>query len=374
MIVKDGGSTLERCLSSVAPLVDRIVLGDTGSTDDTLSIAKKFNATTLSIPWRNDFAHARNQVLAAARCDWILVLDADEMLDPTQARQLLPKLIAAPQAHAYALTRRNYLRAADRVPCRSLPNPGDLPAAAQYPEYLPSRHVRLFRRNPHVFFEHCVHEQITNRLAALGLPTTPAPLLIHHFGSVEGTLESRRQKIALYQRLGLEKIARTPDDFEACFQLGINELYHLNQPTQALTRFHAAAQLRPADARAPLYAGVCLLRLQRLAEARHSLELAQSLGERDPVLFDSLGDLYLQTAEYALALESYRRLTLVTIPSPTAQAKQGAAEIYLGDTTHGLARIRRAIDRAPANAPLQALYTLMQETAQIQQPLAAQQS
>src|SRR5271168_4051990 len=83
MIVKDGAASLKRCLESVAPLVDRILLGDTGSTDDTVPIARSFGAEILSIPWKNDFPLARNWVFEHSRCDWILVLEADEMLDAT---------------------------------------------------------------------------------------------------------------------------------------------------------------------------------------------------------------------------------------------------------------------------------------------------
>src|SRR5580698_9593804 len=108
MIVKDGAASLKRCLESVAPLVDRIVLGDTGSTDDTIAIARSFGAEILSIPWQNDFARARNSVLEQSRCDWILVLDADEMLDAT-AIPLLPQAIARPDIFAYDLWRWNYV-------------------------------------------------------------------------------------------------------------------------------------------------------------------------------------------------------------------------------------------------------------------------
>src|SRR5271168_5401002 len=109
MIVKDGAASLRRCLESVAPLVDRIVLGDTSSTDDTVAIARSFGADILSISWKNDFAHARNSVLQHSRCDWILVLDADEMLDAT-AIPLLPQAIARPDIFAYYLWRWNYVR------------------------------------------------------------------------------------------------------------------------------------------------------------------------------------------------------------------------------------------------------------------------
>jgi tetratricopeptide (TPR) repeat protein len=363
MIVKDGGAALDRCLASVDGVVDRIVVGDTGSSDDSLNIAKRHGAETLSVPWEEDFARARNRVLAEARCDWVLVLDADEMLDREQAQVVLPALMDDPRIHAYGFKRWNYLRPADRIPCRTLANPGLFWAAREYPSYVESTHVRLFRRHPGIFFEHCVHEQVDHVVDALGLRRAVAPLTIHHFGTVETPLEIRRQKVELYQRLGLRKLETRPDDFGACFQLGMSELFHLNLPEEALKRFERAGALRAQDSRAPLYAGICLLRLGRVAEARESLTRAEALGEEDPALYDALGDVFLQTGEYAAALEAFRRLYLFGSVSAIAQAKEGAAEVYLGETEKGLARIRAAVEAAPQSEPLRALYALMEQTA-----------
>ncbi|HAX72271.1 MAG TPA: hypothetical protein DCY20_01970 [Firmicutes bacterium] len=78
MIVKDEERVLKRCLDSVVGLVDEIVIVDTGSTDNTINIAKSFNAIVKPFVWTNDFSEARNYSLSFATCDWILVLDADE--------------------------------------------------------------------------------------------------------------------------------------------------------------------------------------------------------------------------------------------------------------------------------------------------------
>src|SRR5271154_6187248 len=60
MIVRDSAATLRACLESVRGVADEIVIADTGSTDDTLAIAREFGARTIEIPWENDFAGARN--------------------------------------------------------------------------------------------------------------------------------------------------------------------------------------------------------------------------------------------------------------------------------------------------------------------------
>src|SRR5271168_4591252 len=203
MIVKNGAASLRRCLESVACLVDRIVLGDTGSSDDTVAIARSFGAEILSIPWQNDFAHARNAVLDQSRCDWILVLDADEMLDAT-AQTLLPQAIARDDVFAYELRRWNYVATTNSWSGDEggLANPFLVEAARAYPAYVRSRSTRLFRRHPGIRFSRPVHEDVVESVRALGLPLVPAPFVIHHFGQVEDTHQTRKRKNDLYGEIG----------------------------------------------------------------------------------------------------------------------------------------------------------------------------
>ena len=87
MIVKNGERDLPDCLESVRGVVDEIVVADTGSSDASIEIARRRTpgAKVLSIPWENDFAKARNLSLAEVTSDWVLMLDADERLDPGAA-------------------------------------------------------------------------------------------------------------------------------------------------------------------------------------------------------------------------------------------------------------------------------------------------
>lgn len=79
LIVKDEEEVLERCLSSVA-WADEIVVYDTGSTDRTVEIARRFTETVVEGYWDEDFGAARNRALAHATSDWIMVVDADEVM------------------------------------------------------------------------------------------------------------------------------------------------------------------------------------------------------------------------------------------------------------------------------------------------------
>lgn len=80
MIVRDEAAVLARCLASARGVVDEICVVDTGSVDRTPAIAAEWGARVQRIPWPNSFAEARNVSLEMATGEWVLVLDADEVL------------------------------------------------------------------------------------------------------------------------------------------------------------------------------------------------------------------------------------------------------------------------------------------------------
>jgi glycosyltransferase involved in cell wall biosynthesis len=82
LIVRDEADNLPRCLRSVRGLVEDLVVVDTGSQDDTPTIAHRFGARLFDLPWRDDFAYARNYAFAQARADYIWWLDADDVILP----------------------------------------------------------------------------------------------------------------------------------------------------------------------------------------------------------------------------------------------------------------------------------------------------
>ncbi len=80
MIVKNEEKTIARCLDSVADLVDEIIVVDTGSTDNTVEILKKYTDKIYHFEWIDDFAAARNFAFDKATMEYILWLDADDVI------------------------------------------------------------------------------------------------------------------------------------------------------------------------------------------------------------------------------------------------------------------------------------------------------
>ena len=97
MIVKDEEECLGRCLDSVKALADEMIIVDTGSSDRTVEIAESYGAKIYHHPWQGSFSEARNYGLQFATGDWILQLDADEALEPSD----IPAIREAVQSDAY---------------------------------------------------------------------------------------------------------------------------------------------------------------------------------------------------------------------------------------------------------------------------------
>jgi len=80
MIVKNEELTLERCLKSVKDIVDEIIIVDTGSQDKTKDIAYKFTDKVYDFKWCDDFSKARNYSFSKATKEYIMWLDADDVI------------------------------------------------------------------------------------------------------------------------------------------------------------------------------------------------------------------------------------------------------------------------------------------------------
>ena len=89
MIVKNEEKVLARCLDSLRPIADEIIIADTGSTDATKEIAARYTDKIYDFTWVDDFAAARNFVFSKATKEYIYSADADEVLDAENCKKFL---------------------------------------------------------------------------------------------------------------------------------------------------------------------------------------------------------------------------------------------------------------------------------------------
>ena len=105
VITRDAAGQLAECLAS-APFAGEIVVIDSGSSDDTVEIARRCGATVVVQPWLG-FGPQKNFAVARATHDWVLCLDADERITPELGASIRTALATTPEAAAFAVARRN---------------------------------------------------------------------------------------------------------------------------------------------------------------------------------------------------------------------------------------------------------------------------
>jgi hypothetical protein len=222
VIVRNEAAVIDRCLASVAGAVDHTIVVDTGSTDDTAERARAAGAEVVSFPWCNDFAAARNASLDHARGDWVLVLDADEVLTPGSRASLRP-LVAGATTAAFWVVLRN------------TQPPGELVC------FVDTRIVRLFRNHPSYRFRGIIHESIERSILETGALIAASPIVVVHDGytnaSVQGGVDRGTRNLALLQAAA----AREPTDAYWQYQLGAT-YQQLHRPVEARRHLWQALQ------------------------------------------------------------------------------------------------------------------------------------
>lgn len=204
MIVRDEERFLPGCLESVKGLVDEMVIVDTGSTDNTKDIARRYGAQIVDFAWCDDFSAARNESLRHTAGDWVLYLDADERIDEAYHSDIR-KLISSGKADAVLLNLKSKIGTKD---------------GAQY--HLVA-YPRLFRKLKGVRFTGQVHEQVTPSLTEAHARITHSNIIIDHLGYAqddEVILEkARRNRLLL-----LAQIEKRRNYGYALYQLGQTEI------------------------------------------------------------------------------------------------------------------------------------------------------
>lgn len=223
MIVKNEEKYIEDCLKSVDGVVDEIVIVDTGSTDNTIAIAKKFNAKVYTFTWINDFSAARNYALKQCTGSWILYLDADERLKK-ESKNELREIICTSEKTA--------------VFCGVISNDGK-GSTSNIMSY-----VRLFSNHENIKFIGAVHEQIAPSLKENLYKFIYSNIKIIHEG-YEISDEKLNEKAKRNLNILLNDFALEPTGYKA-YHLGVSYVV-LNEFDKAITYFIEAIKDRTLE-------------------------------------------------------------------------------------------------------------------------------
>ncbi len=203
MIVRDNARTIDPCLESIRPVVDDMVVIDTGSRDETPAIARRLGARVYEFPWCDSFSAARNESLRHARGRWVFWMDSDDIIDAANARMLREIITrdADPRIMGYVVS----------VHC---PGPGE------DADVTVVQHVKLFRNFPQLRFEGRIHEQIIPAIRALGGDIAWTDLFVVHSG-YDHSPEGQKRKLERDLRLLHLELEERPDHPFTLFNLAM---------------------------------------------------------------------------------------------------------------------------------------------------------
>ena len=287
MIVRNEEARLGRCLESVRGLVDEIVVVDTGSDDGTVSVAKQHGAKVGFFEWCDDFAAARNASISMAMGDWIMWLDADDVLPPESHAPIRQCLSGSREkAYFFVLDDQGY----ERISCLQL---------------------RLFPNLPEVRFEMPVHEQVAPSLSRLGLEMVQSKIRVLHTGYT--TPEVVAGKKERYLKIMERWVEAHPEDYMERSHVALT-YYSTDRLEEAerAYRFIIEESTCYADRNwvvyttALLFLGRTYMKMGRLEEAKTYLHKAEAV-DRDYILTQlTLAELYAQLGDHTAVLEHAR--------------------------------------------------------------------
>lgn len=217
MITKDEEKFLPSCLQSVKNHVDEMIIADTGSRDNTCNIALEYGAKIFHLNWKDDFSAARNFTLDKAKGDWILFLDADEVLENGELLRPLVKE-ADHDLIGFLFHILNY-------------------SDEKLTQIERSHSLRLFRNTPDLRFFGAIHEQlpIQDKMVAM------TDLVIHHYGylpSITQAKEKSKRNLTILEK----EMKKDPNNPFLYYNLGM-EYTRIHNFEHALSYFKKALEL-----------------------------------------------------------------------------------------------------------------------------------
>ncbi len=246
MIVKNEEKDLPQCLNSVKELVDEIIIVDTGSVDKTKEVASQFTNKIFDFEWVDNFSTARNFSLTKATKDWILILDADEIISKEDFVKI-KSLIEDEDVSAVSLTQRNYTNDPSRENFTF--------TGGDFLGYSDSIIVRLFKSGLDVRFTGRIHEVVEPLLKEKSLSILHSAIPIHHYKENK-SIEDRISKLRMYGDLLKKKVEEEENNPKAYHELGIL-LKMEGKFSDAVQLFARAIELKPEFAEAEYSLGVC---------------------------------------------------------------------------------------------------------------------
>ncbi len=279
MIVRNEQTFLPSALESVKGLADEIIIVDTGSTDRTKDIARSHTSKVYSHRWHNHFSDARNFSISKATQDWILVLDADEVI-AKEDHETIRALTNEKMYVGFSFHQISYLN--DPTFYGYQPLLKKTSYSKDFSGYLSCEVVRLFKRDPRIKFEGAVHETVLPSARAVG-DVKRTSLLIHHYQFAKG-YEIQKQKQLEYLTIYEQHLDQAPDKAKAYRDIGSIAYEFLHDYQKAADAFTKSLDIDQHHLKTYVGLGLSYLQIHQVRKALHIIKQGLSHFPHDPQL------------------------------------------------------------------------------------------
>lgn len=345
IIAKNEEKYIDECLRRLSVYDWEIIVVDTGSTDNTLNIARTYTPNVYHFDWINDFSAARNYSISQSSNDYILVVDCDEYLEKDNTTddliQNLTKKITSTQVGML-----NRLSPA---------------AETSDQNNIVHEHIARFFNRKYVRYEGSIHEQLVS-IKKEDLEFVPIPLNFYHVGY--STMDIKREK-ALRNISMLEKelLAKGADPY-VYFQLG-QSYFGLADYEQALPYFESALSVDVNEQEEYVQTlvesyGYCLLYLKQYSKALELEGIYPIFSKRADFVF-LMGLVYMNNAMFEDAIKEFLNATTIAdyavegVNSYSAYYNTGVIYECMGNTKEAVRYYKKCGDYEPA---VQRIYNI----------------
>jgi glycosyltransferase involved in cell wall biosynthesis len=294
IIVKNNEEIISKCLQSVKELADEIVVVDTGSTDKTKEIAEKFGRV-YDFEWKDDFSAAKNYAISKASNEWILEIDADEIISECDHSKI--KEITEKGKHVgYYLVQRNYTNERGGFGWTSCTD-DSYEESKVASGFVPRKMARLFKNDSRIRNEGKIHDSVVKSIEKIGnLGHTEIP--IHHFGSLNQTKERLRWYIDIEKK-------NLRNDFFQEYQIAI-QLHKLGELGEALEHLMKSLKLNENFYLSWLETAIIIMKKGKISEVRPLLMRSLELKDYG-MTWSQLGIVEAYEGNHEKAIECFER-------------------------------------------------------------------
>ncbi len=338
MIVKNEEKNLENLLPILYKSADEIIIVDTGSNDETIKKAMEYTTNVYNYIWENSFAKARNESLKYATKDYVLWLDADDVITKQDIAKLRFHLMKNPNTAVFVNLVDKKLKVEHRA-----------------------RQLRVFPNHQGIEFRKRVHEQVSFSIEEKGIQYSNSDICIFHFGYSSKELakeKSERNLMLLFYELGEDS-----EDFFTNLEIGktylglgmLKDAMMFTEKCIRLVEEDTKKSINREHAFLPFYTYFTICHSEnKFKEAFTVLERNKERFSDNPLYKLAMGELYFRFKKYEEAYEELSILDGGKIPVGIVPVNQNVirmlsnlymlSSLYIGDLDTAESCIKRFIN------------------------------